>query len=158
MDFYENVWVTDSVRCQIHKFDRNLRLLASYGGPGEGDGLFLRPAGIAIYRNFGQVFVGEGQGAHYFWIGTDLLSPNVQLLPGRPGLVQIHFELSEPAQGFIKAVSSGGAEKTLAALPGWTRVRRRFAFPCPRIGSNPERLLKSRQKPRIVRPPISPNA
>ena len=40
LDFYENVWVTDSVRCHIDKLDRNLRLLASYGGPGEGDGLF----------------------------------------------------------------------------------------------------------------------
>ena len=77
------------------------------------------------------MFVGEGQGAHYFWIGTDLLSPNVQLLPGRPGLVQIHFELSEPAQGFIKSVPPAARKKRSPRFPGWNSGPQTFCFSLP---------------------------
>lgn len=98
LDYYENLWVTDSVRCQIHKFDRHLRYLASYGRPGSGDGQFQRPTGIAIYRHYGQVFVAEEQGAHYFWIGTDVLNPSVQWQDPGANLVKIRFSLPEPSR------------------------------------------------------------
>jgi len=103
LDYYENLWVTDSRRCQVHKFNRHLQPLASYGGPGDGDGRFRNPAGIAIYRHFGQVFISQAQGAHYFWIGADVLAPQVKWHEQKPGLVCLQFFLTEPAWVSISA-------------------------------------------------------
>lgn len=72
IDFYGNVWVTDSISCMIHKFDDDLRYLSSFGGPGSGDREFDHPTGIALWKRFGQVFVAESEGARYFWVGSDI--------------------------------------------------------------------------------------
>jgi streptogramin lyase len=103
LDYYENLWVTDSRRCQAHKFNRHLQPLVSYGSPGDGDGRFLNPTGIAIYRHFGQVFIAQTQGAHYFWIGTDVLAPQIKWDEQHPGLVCLQFFLTEPAWVSISA-------------------------------------------------------
>lgn len=73
IDYYGSIWVSDSAACMIHKFDRNLRHLASFGSPGTGDRELDHPTGLAIWRRYGQIFVAERKGARYFWIGTDLL-------------------------------------------------------------------------------------
>jgi len=80
IDYYGNVWVTDSAACEIHKFDRNLAYITSFGGPGSGDFQFDSPTGLAIWRRYGQVFVAERAGAKYFWLGTDFLSPEMTAL------------------------------------------------------------------------------
>jgi len=77
IDFYGNVWVTDSITCLVHKFDGELRHLDSFGGPGTGDTEFDRPTGIAVWRRFGQIFVAEREGARYFWVGTDIADPDL---------------------------------------------------------------------------------
>ncbi len=103
LDYYENVWVTDSENSLVRKFDRHLQPLATYGHPGEGDGAFRRPTGIAIHRHFGQVFIAEEGGAHYFWIGTDILRAQVSRVPGQDDLASISFFLTEPARISISA-------------------------------------------------------
>ena len=73
IDYYGNVWVTDPESHCIHKFDRDLNFVVSYGSHGDGDGEFNSPRGLAIWRRFGQVFVTEEKGAQYYWVGVDLL-------------------------------------------------------------------------------------
>ncbi len=72
IDYYGNVYVTDTPRGVIHKFDRHLNYIVAIGEEGNGPGQFDEPRGISIYRRFGQVFISERSGASYFWIGTDL--------------------------------------------------------------------------------------
>ncbi len=72
LDFYNNLWATDSAVCRIHKFDKDLEYITSIGECGGKDYEFNHPVGIAIWRRFGQVVVGESDCAQYFWIGTDV--------------------------------------------------------------------------------------
>jgi len=72
LDFYDNVWVTDSAVCKIHKFDKDLKYITSIGECGDDDYQFDYPSGIAIWRRFGQTIVGERHSAQYFWVGTDI--------------------------------------------------------------------------------------
>lgn len=71
IDYYANVYVTDRINHQIHKFDRNLNYIISFGGEGTGDDQFYSPRGITIWRRFGQVFVVEAEGGQYYWLGLD---------------------------------------------------------------------------------------
>lgn len=66
-----NIYVTDKINHQIHKFDRNLSYIISFGREGAGSGEFVSPRGIAIGRRYGQVFVAEAEGGQYYWIGMD---------------------------------------------------------------------------------------
>jgi len=97
LDYYENVWVTDPIRSQVHKLDRNLLYLDSYGEFGNGDRKFTRPSGIAIFRHFGQVFIADEQSAHYFWVGADVRDARAAWDAAAPGLLRIDFFLTEPA-------------------------------------------------------------
>lgn len=73
LDYHGNAWVTDSVRCVVHKFDAELNYLDSWGrGYGDADDQFMNPTGIAIWDRFGQIFIAESNGARYFWVGTDI--------------------------------------------------------------------------------------
>ncbi len=72
LDYHDNVYATDTRRCQIHKFDSSLRWVASLGQRGDGDGEFDAPTGLAIWRRLGQFFIAEATGAQYYWLGTDL--------------------------------------------------------------------------------------
>lgn len=71
IDYYANIYVTDRLNHQIHKFDRNLNYLISFGREGTGDNEFYSPRGITIWRRFGQVFVTEAEGGQYYWLGLD---------------------------------------------------------------------------------------
>ncbi len=81
IDFWGNVWVTDSLDCCVHKFTEQLDHLCSFGTRGHGDRQFWYPTGIAIWKRFGQVFIAEREGARYFWIGTDLIDPDIDVSP-----------------------------------------------------------------------------
>lgn len=94
IDFWGNVWVTDSISCCIHKFTDSMDYICSFGSEGSGDREFYSPTGIAIWKRFGQVFVGEEEGARYFWIGADFLDVSIE--PTGRGL-QIEGRLTEYA-------------------------------------------------------------
>ncbi|MCD4702297.1 MAG: hypothetical protein K8S24_10620 [Candidatus Aegiribacteria sp.] len=78
IDFWGNVWVTDSISCCVHKFTDSLDYICSFGSEGSGDREFYSPTGLAIWRRYGQVFIGEREGARYFWIGADLIDVNIE--------------------------------------------------------------------------------
>jgi hypothetical protein len=71
LDRQGNIWVTDEVNHQLHKFDLTLRYIISFGQMGTGRGEFISPRGIAIGRKYGQVFITEPEGGQYYWIGMD---------------------------------------------------------------------------------------
>ena len=112
IDYYGNVWVTDRDNHCIHKFDRNLNYIVSFGRQGEGRGEFQSPRGLAIWRRFGQVFVAEEGGAQYYWIGIDLLDVRVDPDPAGRGWI-VHFFLTE--RGYV-TVEIRDRENGLAGL------------------------------------------
>lgn len=71
IDHYSNIWVTDKLNCCVHKFDRFLRYIVSFGRKGTGDKEFMYPRGIAIWKRFGQVFIVEREAINYYWVGVD---------------------------------------------------------------------------------------
>jgi len=98
IDYYGNVWVSDRDNHCIHKFDRDLKYIVSFGREGDGRGEFRSPRGLAIWRRFGQVFVAEEGGAQYYWIGIDLLDVQVYPDPAGSGWL-VHFFLTE--RGYV---------------------------------------------------------
>lgn len=72
LDYFNNLWVADRSSDQLHKLDRQLQWLDSWGEHGRGDGQLDSPRGVAIYRHYGQVLVLERESAQYLWIGTDV--------------------------------------------------------------------------------------
>jgi hypothetical protein len=72
IDYYSNVYVSDTLSGCIYKFDKSLRFLTRTGCDPDWEIQLDEPRGLAIYRRFGQLFVAERQGASYFWIGTDV--------------------------------------------------------------------------------------
>jgi hypothetical protein len=71
IDYYANIYVADRINHQIHKFDRNLNYIISFGKEGTGDNQFNSPRGITIGRHYGQVFISEAVGGQYYWLGLD---------------------------------------------------------------------------------------
>ncbi|MCF7798093.1 MAG: NHL repeat-containing protein, partial [Candidatus Marinimicrobia bacterium] len=105
-DYYGSIYVTDPLNNAVHKFDSDLNYQVSLGT--EGDNVRLhRPAGLAIDKQFGQLWVSDSLGVHYFWIGTDTLN-------FRAGFSQLknavmgRFMLTEPAYVTIQMHSSEG--------------------------------------------------
>ena len=78
-DYYGNVYVVDRLNSQILKFSPDLDFITAFGKPGTGDYEFQNPAGIAIYKHYGQVFVSDKESAQYFWIGADMLDFKTQI-------------------------------------------------------------------------------
>ncbi len=70
-DYYGNVYVVDNKNSCIHKFTPDLYYITSFGKYGTDDYEFDNPTGIAIYKQFGQIFVSERESAQYFWICSD---------------------------------------------------------------------------------------
>lgn len=97
LDYYNNVYVTDTINHCIHKFDHNLNYLTSYGRKGKGDKEFIEPRGITIYRRFGQVFVAEKEGAQYYWIGTDFYNFSVRRHQQKKNFFFFDYFLTEPS-------------------------------------------------------------
>ena len=92
IDAYSNIWVTDMFNHCIHKFDRNLNYITSFGRIGEDDNQFFEPRGIAIGKKFGQVFVADKKSAQYFHIGTDILGVDISM---QDSLIRFDFLLTE---------------------------------------------------------------
>ncbi len=72
LDYLDNIYITDSVRCQVHKFDKKLNYLTSVCKCGNKNMQLDHPRGIAIWRRFGQIIIGERASAQYFWVGVDV--------------------------------------------------------------------------------------
>ncbi|MBN2090485.1 hypothetical protein JW964_12800, partial [candidate division KSB1 bacterium] len=96
LDYYGNIYVTDKAHHCIHKFSGILRYLTSYGRYGTGDKEFIEPRGIAIYRRFGQLFIGEAMGAQYYWVGVDVFNFQMRYESER-NWVHCEYFLTEPA-------------------------------------------------------------
>lgn len=96
LDYYNNIYATDTRNHCIHKFDHRLNYLTSYGSYGSDDKQFIEPRGITIYRRFGQVFVAEKWGAQYYWIGTDCFDFQVITHPAQE-LIEFKYFLTEPS-------------------------------------------------------------
>ncbi|MBZ0264880.1 hypothetical protein K8I28_09445 [bacterium] len=73
IDLFHNVIVSDSANAQLLKFSSELDFLDAWGMKGKGRAQFTGPTGIAIWRRYGQTFVAEQSGAHYLWVGTDII-------------------------------------------------------------------------------------
>jgi len=71
VDYFGSIYVTDETNNQIHKFDHNLSYIISVGRTGTGQGEFISPRGISIWRRYGQVFIAEKDGGQYLWIAAD---------------------------------------------------------------------------------------
>ncbi len=100
IDYYGNVYATDRAGCRIHKFDRSLNHVTSFGEPGKGDMELDEPRGITLWRRFGQIFVAERTGAQYFWIGTDIQRFSVEpdsIVVGE-GRISVSYFLTESAR------------------------------------------------------------
>lgn len=140
VDYYSNVYVTDTVGGCIYKFDRYLRYITRFGcGTGTGEDL-IEPRGIAIYRRFGQVFVAEKAGASYFWVGTDVRNIDVTWRP-QQGYVElmVKYLLTEHSDVTVSLETEGGKVAKIFEKEQFTesgRVTRRFKLyehelPCP---------------------------
>ncbi|HDQ26443.1 MAG TPA: hypothetical protein ENN43_06845 [bacterium] len=71
VDYYGNVYAVDNLNSMIYKLDSGLNYITSFGSFGKKSYEFENPTGIAIYKNYGQVFVSDRESAQYFWIGAD---------------------------------------------------------------------------------------
>ncbi len=94
LDYYNQILITDSYNNCIHKFDKNLVHLTSFGQRGEDDHEFIEPTGIAIYRRFGQLFIAEKSGAQYYWIGTDV--KDFEIIDKQTSII-FSFTVTEPS-------------------------------------------------------------
>jgi hypothetical protein len=103
IDYYSNVYASDTLAGCVYKFDRYLNYLTRFGCGQDPETRLDSPRGIAIYRRFGQVFIAERAGASYFWIGTDIegLACNAELREN--GVVfNLQFSLSEHSMTTIR--------------------------------------------------------
>lgn len=105
LDHYGNVWVTDLLNHCIHKFDRNLAYITSFGRIGDGEGEFIEPRGITIGKKYGQVFICDKFSAHYFHIGTDILNLDVSM---QDSLIRFDFFLTENSRITARVTDSRG--------------------------------------------------
>jgi DNA-binding beta-propeller fold protein YncE len=110
IDYYGSIYATDMVNHMVHKFDHELKYVASFGRRGEGEREFESPRGIAIWRRYGQVFVLERESAQYYWVGIDGyvndVSPDT-IDSKHPGAT-ISLQLYEPADFKIMVNDASG--------------------------------------------------
>ncbi|MDZ7267877.1 MAG: NHL repeat-containing protein [candidate division KSB1 bacterium] len=95
LDYYSNLYVTDTANHCLHKFDRHLNYLTRFGRRGSGAREFHEPRGLAIYKRFGQVIIAEREAVQYYWIGTDVRDFNARLTNQR--LLEVSYFLTEPS-------------------------------------------------------------
>jgi hypothetical protein len=115
VDYYSNVYVTDSRTGCVYKFNRFLAYLTRFGCGGGRESDLDEPRGIAIYRRFGQVFIAERAGASYYWVGTDILSPSAEARVGAGGAdLQIRFTLTE--QSLLTTILETAASEPVDTL------------------------------------------
>ena len=75
VDYYHNLYITDSLNHRILKYDHNLEILDTIGSFGNDKNQFVAPRGIGIWKRYGQTFVAEREGAQYYWHGTRAIGP-----------------------------------------------------------------------------------
>ena len=144
IDYHANVYCSDRGG-KLHKFDRNLHPLTSFGRAGDGDYEFDQPRGLGLYRRFGQLFVAERRGAQYLWLGTDVFMPSLgEIAPQGPGRwsAVARFFLTEYAQVTLSLVDAAGRELVSLQPSRWTppgTVVRPVQFELP-DGTGPVRL------------------
>ena len=68
-----NIYVTDIYDHQVKVFDQSGALIDSWGGPGDGDGQFNQPHGIAIYQDTVYVVDRENHRIQYFDLSGNYL-------------------------------------------------------------------------------------
>lgn len=110
IDYYGNVYATDQVNSQIHKFDKDLRLIVSFGRRGTGEKEFMSPRGIGLWRRFGQVVILEKEGVQYYWVGVDANFRGCfpeRFTQERPGST-VSLYLTEPSTVRMKVYDSEG--------------------------------------------------
>ena len=128
IDYYHQVYLTDETGHQIHKLDRDLRLLTSFGREGKGDAEFRSPFGIACWRRFGQFFISEESGAQYYWTGTDIVDYHTDPVRFRPD-GRILFTLTERSKVSIRLEDREGTiVRTLAEERFYPAGKRAISF------------------------------
>jgi hypothetical protein len=123
LDYYNNVWVADRGNHQIHKFDKDLQYVDSWGRQGDGDYAFDSPRGLTIYRHYGQVFVAEKESAQYLWIGADIKDLKVSRAesPDGKALMRVDYRLTENCR--LEAWITDAQGKKIADLLSAQRQR-----------------------------------
>jgi len=118
LDYYNQILITDRNHGCIHKLDRNLNYLTSFGEPGSGDYQFDQPRGIAIYRRFGQLLVAEREGAQYMWVAVEVQRFSAKVVADSIWRdLHVDFQLTEPAYCDLDVMDNFG--RLLARLsPG----------------------------------------
>ncbi|MCK4596052.1 hypothetical protein KAT73_04655, partial [candidate division WOR-3 bacterium] len=99
IDYYGQIWVTDRINCCIHKFNKDLKYITTFGRKGSGDKEFMDPRGITIWKRFGQVFVVDATVIDYYWIGVDgyIKGCFPPVFTGQKPGTDIVFFITEPA-------------------------------------------------------------
>lgn len=122
IDYHANVYCSDRAG-KLHKFDRELRFLCDIGRPGRDDYQFDEPRGLGLYRRFGQLFVGERDGAQYLWMGTDVFTPSISDVQadgaGRYQAVVRYF-LTEYSKVGLELVDGEKRSRAVLQAPAWT--------------------------------------
>ncbi|MFC1529314.1 NHL repeat-containing protein [Gemmatimonadota bacterium] len=131
-DFFANLWATDGAGHQIHKFDRNLNFLDSFGARGRRSMQFRSPTGIGMWRRFGQVIIAEAEGAQYYWVGADARDLSAAQLGDQ---LEVSYHLTGYSYVTIRIQPVGGEPVEI--------VRRRFR----RIGLRKEVLQLDDDRP-----------
>jgi DNA-binding beta-propeller fold protein YncE len=110
IDYYGSIYATDRTHCEIHKFDRNLNYVTSFGRCGTDDKELDQPRGITIWRRFGQIFITERAGAQYFWIGTEVQSLEVRPAEVTPRATKatIAYRLTEVSRVTVEVLDAEG--------------------------------------------------
>jgi hypothetical protein len=116
IDLYHNIVCTDSSNDRILKFDRNLRFLNSWGESGKGRSRFLGPTGITMWRRFGQTFVADSLGAHYLWIGTDLISPPGLEVDADGPILRFKFNMTERSHVRIELFQDNELARSISTI------------------------------------------
>lgn len=96
IDYYSNIYVTDIANHCLHKFDRDLNYLTSFGRRGSGEKEFNEPRGLAIYKRFGQVIIAEREAVQYYWVGADIRDVHA-VIEGNPAFLSLTYFLTEPS-------------------------------------------------------------
>lgn len=131
-DFYSNVWATDGALHAIHKFDRHLNYLVTFGSRGRKKRQFDGPRGISLWRRFGQTIIAETRGVQYYWIGADASGISATQQGNR---LILGYSLTEHSYVTLRVRYAGGGLQEL--------YRRRFRG----VGRREEELALEQERP-----------
>ncbi len=131
IDYHGNVYITDMINNQIHKFDHSLNYIISIGRQGDGELEFQQPRGIFISKRLGQVFTTDVSGAQYYLIGTDgyIIGTFPSLITNDTTgttialylteLSQVKIEISDSTKTIIRTIIPSGYSEPGQVLINW---------------------------------------